>query len=607
MMSNLPSELTERPQWLKWYETDDGGKRPIGKSNDPSTWCHYDDIATHDRIAFVIAGSDPFTGIDLDGCLDETGAYAPWAQEIMQRFLGVAYAEISPSGKGVKLITRARKPDSARCTHKIGEGKTQIECYDHERFWTITKNVIQGLENIGDGQAAIDWLCEKYLKGDVRKTGAKRLESSGSMPSLSLLSRVQAYCDKVPGGTAGELRNSAFKLSGNLHAFVGDMHERLTDNDVYHLLRSWNARNSPPMREDELQEAARNGRTNGTPPANKEPTKAPTQKNGHPPSDKQATIETGFMNAKDIDPATAADKFIKQNLSDGKPRIAFWSGGFLYWTKGRYIHLPNSEIKAKLVLSLNRNYCKVKAATITDVMEHVRALSIVSTQVQPPSWLCSHSWKPEDLIATENSIVHLPSFIDGEPQYSITSTPSLFTTCALDYKFEKSNPDCPGWKAFLSQLWPDDPQSIDVLQEWFGYSLTPDTSQQKILMVIGPRRSGKGTIARVLRSVVGEGNVCGPTLSSLQTNFGLWPLLGKTVAIINDARLGGRADQAIITERLLSISGEDAQTIDRKNMEPVTTKLTSRFTIISNELPRLQDSSGALSGRMILLRMTETF
>ena len=313
------------------------------------------------------------------------------------------------------------------------------------------------------------------------------------------------------------------------------------------------------------------------------------------------------MNAKDIDPATAADKFIKQNLSDGKPRIAFWSGGFLYWTKGRYIHLPNSEIKAKLVLSLNRNYCKVKAATITDVMEHVRALSIVSTQVQPPSWLCSHSWKPEDLIATENSIVHLPSFIDGEPQYSITSTPSLFTTCALDYKFEKSNPDCPGWKAFLSQLWPDDPQSIDVLQEWFGYSLTPDTSQQKILMVIGPRRSGKGTIARVLRSVVGEGNVCGPTLSSLQTNFGLWPLLGKTVAIINDARLGGRADQAIITERLLSISGEDAQTIDRKNMEPVTTKLTSRFTIISNELPRLQDSSGALSGRMILLRMTETF
>ena len=110
-----------------------------------------------------------------------------------------------------------------------------------------------------------------------------------------------------------------------------------------------------------------------------------------------------------------------------------------------------------------------------------------------------------------------------------------------------------------------------------------------------------------MRSVVGDGNVCGPTLASLQTNFGLWPLLGKTVAIVSDARLSGRSDQAVITERLLSISGEDAQTIDRKNMEPVTTKLATRFMIVSNELPRLQDSSGAFTGRMIVLRLTESF
>jgi putative DNA primase/helicase len=156
-------------------------------------------------------------------------------------------------------------------------------------------------------------------------------------------------------------------------------------------------------------------------------------------------------------------------------------------------------------------------------------------------------------------------------------------------------------------LWPSDQQSIDLLQEWFGYCLTPDTRQQKMLMMLGPKRSGKGTICRVLRSVVGDGNVAGPTLASIQTNFGLWPLLGKSVAIVSDARLSGRADQAIITERLLSISGEDAQTIDRKNLEPVTTKLQTRFMIVSNELPRLQDSSGAFVGRMLVLRLVESF
>ena len=87
----------------------------------------------------------------------------------------------------------------------------------------------------------------------------------------------------------------------------------------------------------------------------------------------------------------------------------------------------------------------------------------------------------------------------------------------------------------------------------------------------------------------------------------MWPLLGKTLAIISDARLSGRSDVAIVVERLLSISGEDAQTIDRKNLAPVTTKLAVRFVILTNELPRLNDPSGALVGRLIVLRQTRSW
>lgn len=160
---------------------------------------------------------------------------------------------------------------------------------------------------------------------------------------------------------------------------------------------------------------------------------------------------------------------------------------------------------------------------------------------------------------------------------------------------------------FLSQLWQKDEQSIATLQEWFGYMLTPDTRQHKILMLVGPKRSGKGTIARILRELVGPENTASPTLASLGTNFSLWPLLGKTVALIHDARLSGRTDAAVVTERLLSISGKDAQTIDRKFLSPVTTKMMVRFMVLTNELPKLADSSGALPGRMIVLRLTESF
>ena len=120
--------------------------------------------------------------------------------------------------------------------------------------------------------------------------------------------------------------------------------------------------------------------------------------------------------------------------------------------------------------------------------------------------------------------------------------------------------------------------------------------------MVGPKRSGKGTIARSVCAMIGPQNCAGPTASSLATNFGLQPLLGKQLAIISDARLsGGRADQDVIVERLLAISGQDSITVDRKNKEPVDVQLPTRFMILTNELPRFGDASGAIASRFLLL------
>src|SRR5262249_12040822 len=126
-------------------------------------------------------------------------------------------------------------------------------------------------------------------------------------------------------------------------------------------------------------------------------------------------------------------------------------------------------------------------------------------------------------------------------------------------------------------------------------------------MILGPKRSGKGTIVRVQRALLGAQNTCAPTLSSLGLPFGLQPLLGKTLATITDARLSGRTDLAQVTERLLSVSGEDEQTVDRKHLPSLTVHLPVRFMILTNELPRLKDSSGALVGRLVILRQTQSW
>jgi putative DNA primase/helicase len=67
-----------------------------------------------------------------------------------------------------------------------------------------------------------------------------------------------------------------------------------------------------------------------------------------------------------------------------------------------------------------------------------------------------------------------------------------------------------------------------------------------------------------VQALLGKSRVCSPTLSSLATDFGKQVLIEKAVALIADARLSGRTDSAVVVERLLSISGEDPQTVARK-------------------------------------------
>jgi putative DNA primase/helicase len=314
------------------------------------------------------------------------------------------------------------------------------------------------------------------------------------------------------------------------------------------------------------------------------------------------------QDARHIDPATEAARYLEAGKRDGVYRLRFQRGDFLLWRGGAYREVHLSEVRADIVRHLNQGYRAVTMTATANVLDQVKAQSILSGDVRQPAWIGPEPgpWPAEEVLPAANGLVHLPTFASGG-EYLRPKTPRFFSTMALDYAFDAEAPSPATWVGFLDQLWRNDTESIATLQDWFGYCLTGDTRQQKILMLVGPKRSGKGTIGRTLRAMIGPENVAGPTLASLGTNFGLWPLLAKSLAIISDARLSGRTDSSIVVERLLSISGEDALTIDRKCLQPVTCKLPTRLMILSNELPRMGDASGALASRMIVLRMTESF
>jgi hypothetical protein len=266
MFERIPEELRVVHQWHCWKNVD-GTKIPIqvdgssAKSNDPSTWTDFetalDAAQFYSGLAFEI--TSPWTGIDLDDCIDDNGI-KPWCLEILCRFDGVGFAEVSPSGNGIKILTRGRKPEGSRCSHKLTEGG--VECYDNRRFWTITGDLYNGQDEIGDGQQAIDWLCEKFLSRE-KKTEQPVLPAMPPTKTGSLESRVESYLQSVPQAGEGQRNQSAFQLAGHLRSFDHDGH-RLTDDQVLEYCRGWNAKNAKPLPDEELKTAISSSGRNGT-------------------------------------------------------------------------------------------------------------------------------------------------------------------------------------------------------------------------------------------------------------------------------------------------------------------------------------------------------
>ena len=92
------------------------------------------------------------------------------------------------------------------------------------------------------------------------------------------------------------------------------------------------------------------------------------------------------------------------------------------------------------------------------------------------------------------------------------------------------------WHKFLEDVFGEDHEGRDTLQEWFGYCLTPDTSLQKALLMLGPPRSGKGTIGKITRALLGDASVASLTVANLWETFGPQSLIGIPLAIMPDAR-----------------------------------------------------------------------
>ena len=183
-MISVPTELTEYKQWVLWKRVDVNGrtaKLPIsawsGKAaacDKPETWTSFRHVCYALRkyraegIGFVFTSSDPFCGVDLDHCHDQTGNLNPKASELVRKLS--SYTELSPSGTGLHIIVKA---------NIVGSGRrgTGLEIYSAGRYFTITGKHLAGTpDGIEERQSELDGIVREQFRPDRNESEAKATE-----------------------------------------------------------------------------------------------------------------------------------------------------------------------------------------------------------------------------------------------------------------------------------------------------------------------------------------------------------------------------------------------------------------------------------------------
>jgi putative DNA primase/helicase len=167
---------------------------------------------------------------------------------------------------------------------------------------------------------------------------------------------------------------------------------------------------------------------------------------------------------------------------------------------------------------------------------------------------------------------------------------------------------CPEWHKFLAQISDNSEDWQDCLQEWAGYILTHSQVMQKLLVIQGPPRAGKGIIEDVLSEIVGKHNVVSTSLNDVCNPINLWTFVGRPLAIMSDAHVGKFTDPTLAVETIKKLTGEGTFTLRRLYTQDfMTSKFPTKILITCNDMPGLMDNSMALAGRIVLLPLKHSF
>jgi putative DNA primase/helicase len=444
---------------------------------------------------------DDLIGVDLDRVRDkDTGEVAGWAMNIVERF--ETYAEVSPSGTGIKLWIFGKLPGERRRNDAVG-----VEVYFDKRFFTVTgERLPQAPKRVN--RPASELLEALYMAvfgepTDGNGAGKPTTRRSPEMADQKIMAMLRS--------DAGAERFAAAYDDGDITAWADNQ----SSADWYLAKRIAFYTQDPEQVERIFGGSALARRPKWT---DREDYRERTIMGAI------SSLKEIYQPKREVDDRPGVEILRDRMLGRVKGKLCYSMGA---WQE--YGHGVWRTVREDRALSMASDV--IEEAVPEGIKYSWHLVTGVASAARLKLGVSDEVWDSEpDRLAFTNGALDLRTFEFSE------HSPDHYTTAGVPYDYD---PDATGpmWDRYVRYLRESlDPETAGFIQEYLGYCLTAETDEEKMLFLVGPRGSGKSTLIEGVEAMLGPDLSTTRSLDGLQERFGRVGIVGKRVIVSKEMK-----------------------------------------------------------------------
>lgn len=142
-----------------------------------------------------------------------------------------------------------------------------------------------------------------------------------------------------------------------------------------------------------------------------------------------------------------------------------------------------------------------------------------------------------------------------------------------------------------------------LIEEVMGACFYRRAELRKSFLMVGDKANGKSTFVDILKTMLGRHNISGLDLKELADRFKTAELVGKL------ANLGDDIDDKFISDvsTFKKLVSGDMLNAERKGRDPFDFSNYGKLIFSANSIPRIQDRTGAVMDRLIIIPFSNQF